>query len=380
MLENMKNLLFIGKYPPIEGGETTKIYWLLKALGEKGFKIYVDTNALEVENEYKVKLTGEDIPYLQPKNVVLYNTNPFNYIKFIPWFNPFTEKLINRGIEIIKENKIDLIIGWYLLPYGFVAHYLSILFNLSYIIVHAGSDLDRIFPNYEYHLLFTEVLKRAKYIVTSGNLDKWFLELGFNNVVNINPEIDTNVYSPTVPPMKSLSLDNSKLLLFLGKIGKGKGLEYLLSSLKYVKYSNYKLLVTSNKKYNFKPKEKVECIPMVPCWRIPSLINAADIIICPETHFSVRNHFSRIPLEAMSCGKPVIISEELASKPGYHFLKDGTNCIIVNPKDTKRFGKIITEILLDENLAKRLGNNARKSCEKIFNFERYVRKWVSLIN
>ena len=376
----MKSILFIGKYPPIEGGETTKIYWLLKALGEKGFKIYVNTNALEVEDEYRVMLTGEDLPYLQPKNVTLYNTNPLNYVKFIPWFNPFTEKLINRGIEIIKENKIDLIIGWYLLPYGFVAHYLSMLFDLPYLVVHAGSDLDRIFPNYEYHLLFTEVLRKAKYIVTSGNMDRWFLRLGFNNAISINPEIDTRVYSPSVPPMKLSGLAGSKLLLFLGKIGKGKGLRYLLDSLRYVKYSDYKLVITSNKMYNFRPKEKIEYIPLVPCWKVPSLMNASHLIISPETGFSVKTHFSRIPVEAMCCGRPVIISKELASKPTYHFLEDNYNCIIVDPKNPKELGEAITRILEDERFAQELGKNARKTCEKIFNFERYVKKWEELIN
>ncbi|HIE41266.1 MAG TPA: hypothetical protein EYP80_01235, partial [Candidatus Aenigmarchaeota archaeon] len=248
MLENiMKNILFIGKYPPIEGGETTKIYWLLKALGEKGFKIYVNTNAIEVEEEYRIYFEGEDIEKLQPKNVKLFNTNPFNYIKFIPWFNPFTERLINNGINIIKNYKIDIIVGWYLLPYCFVANYLSKIFKIPYLVVHAGSDLNRIYPNYEYNSLFTKVLKDAKHIVTSGNMNKWFKYMGFKNVISIDPELNLDAYSPKIKPLRLNNCYN-KLLLFLGKVGKGKGLEYLLKSLKYIKYKNYKLVITSNKK------------------------------------------------------------------------------------------------------------------------------------
>jgi len=38
----------IGKYPPIEGGVSAKVYWLAKALGERGYEVYIFTNAQEI--------------------------------------------------------------------------------------------------------------------------------------------------------------------------------------------------------------------------------------------------------------------------------------------------------------------------------------------
>ena len=43
----------IGKYPPIEGGVSARVYWLAKALGERGHEVHIVTNAQEVESEYK---------------------------------------------------------------------------------------------------------------------------------------------------------------------------------------------------------------------------------------------------------------------------------------------------------------------------------------
>ncbi|MBI2654760.1 hypothetical protein HYX02_08215 [Candidatus Woesearchaeota archaeon] len=50
------NLLFISKYPPIEGGVSAQTYWLAKALGEKGHKVYVVSNCWEVEQRYREQI------------------------------------------------------------------------------------------------------------------------------------------------------------------------------------------------------------------------------------------------------------------------------------------------------------------------------------
>lgn len=46
-------ICIVGKYPPIEGGVSARVYWLAKALGERGHKIHIISNALEIESEYK---------------------------------------------------------------------------------------------------------------------------------------------------------------------------------------------------------------------------------------------------------------------------------------------------------------------------------------
>ena len=44
---------FFSKYPPIEGGISSRTYWLSRALGKRGMEIHIITNALEVEEEYR---------------------------------------------------------------------------------------------------------------------------------------------------------------------------------------------------------------------------------------------------------------------------------------------------------------------------------------
>jgi len=69
----------IGKYPPIEGGESSKLYWLAKALGEKGHEVHIVTNAWEVETKYREQITGDDLSgHYRPKNVYIHNTDPLH--------------------------------------------------------------------------------------------------------------------------------------------------------------------------------------------------------------------------------------------------------------------------------------------------------------
>ena len=95
-------ICLISKYPPIQGGESSKAYWLAKGLGKIGHKVYVVTNSWEVENDYRERIFSDDIKYLQPKNVKLFSTNSFSPEFFIPYFNPMSLKLISLGLEVFN--------------------------------------------------------------------------------------------------------------------------------------------------------------------------------------------------------------------------------------------------------------------------------------
>ena len=59
-------ICMISKFPPIEGGESSKAYWLARELGNRGHAIHVVTNALDVEDAYKECFRVEDISGYQP--------------------------------------------------------------------------------------------------------------------------------------------------------------------------------------------------------------------------------------------------------------------------------------------------------------------------
>src|ERR1044072_2169634 len=55
------NICFICKYPPIQGGVSMHGYWAARGLAQKGHKVFVVTNADEVEQTFRIHLTKEDL-------------------------------------------------------------------------------------------------------------------------------------------------------------------------------------------------------------------------------------------------------------------------------------------------------------------------------
>jgi hypothetical protein len=52
-------LCLIGKYPPIQGGISRRMYWLARCFAELGNQVHFVTNSYEVELDYKI--------YISPK-------------------------------------------------------------------------------------------------------------------------------------------------------------------------------------------------------------------------------------------------------------------------------------------------------------------------
>lgn len=76
-------------------------------------------------------------------------------------------------------------------------------------------------------------------------------------------------------------------------------------------------------------------------------------------------------LQAMSLEKPVVVTRTRAIASGYD-LVDGYNCRLVEPGDEEGFGRVLAEVLGDEDAARRLGEAGRETVERSLSWERYV--------
>ena len=132
------NILFIGKYPPIQGGVSAASFIFTLDLAKKGHSVHVLTNANEVESGYRQNFDTSDTSILNEltnnriKIHDIYESN-FQEYQHIPFSKAFSERLFGRAISIIEENKIDFIVGWYFQPYGFVSAQIGRSFNIPYL-------------------------------------------------------------------------------------------------------------------------------------------------------------------------------------------------------------------------------------------------------
>jgi len=381
-------ICFIGKYPPIEGGTSSRLYWLARGLGLRGHEVHVVTNALEVEGEYRECFRGnEDLDNYQPKNVFVHNTDPFDNPQFIPYGKPYFAKLASLAIEVVREYNLEIIDSWYLLPYVISGFLVKSFTHRPQILRHAGSDMSRLFSSRNLNLLFRETIKAADMIATSPRNIQQFVEMGVLKekiFSKIETSVDTEIFSPTITPY-DLSMyreykQNTPTITYIGKFGFTKGIVELFEALSKIKKPYNLLLVSGGEgqdilkqllSYHDLSKNTI-LLGFVPPWKIPSIIKASTCVVHAEHNFPVLGHFPILPYETMAVGTGLILSEELYRKRKSDKIKRNDSVLVVDPKDTDTFRRLLLRIIENPGYTLKIGKKARKISEQIEDFDEYL--------
>lgn len=388
-------ICLISKYPPIEGGESSKAYWLAKGLGERGCEVHVVTNAWEVENDYRENIEASDLDgNYQPRGVYVHNTDPFIAPAYIPYSKPYTEKITSLAIDIIKEYDLQLIDSWYILPYvisGFLAKTIT---NKPQVMRHAGSDMSRLLSSPYLGTLFTSIFERVDKIITYPSMKERFMSFGIPEkklFLNNKVSIDTKAFNPEVKPI-DLSLYTDKninglpIITYIGKVGVTKGIYELAEAASKVKEDFVLLFVTKGKGLDaFKEaikkwglENRTLFVDFVPPWKIPSIIKRSTCVVIPERDFPVVQHTPILPREVMAVGKCMILSEDLYNKRGTTEMQDKQNLLVVNPKDIEQFKRMLEKVIKNPDYAEKIGQQARLVSEQIESFDEYIEDTIHL--
>ncbi|GAI58499.1 unnamed protein product, partial [marine sediment metagenome] len=158
--------------------------------------------------------------------------------------------------------------------------------------------------------------------------------------------------------------DGKLNILFVGRLEKRKGLNYLLEAYKRVKRQipNSRLIIVGpgtrlRKKYekhvNHNSLKDVVFVGYVSYDELPRYYKIADIFCAPATG---RESFGIILLEAMAVGKPIVAS----NIDGYaSVVADGAEGLLVPPKDGERLAQAVISLLSDESLRQQMGDRGR---------------------
>nr|WP_254871386.1 glycosyltransferase [Marinitoga sp. 1135] len=191
-----------------------------------------------------------------------------------------------------------------------------------------------------------------KIIVTSPNIIKTSPVLrDFKDKIEVVPLfVDTSHFYPRKDNVRYKFVDNDeKLILYVGRFGRYKGLEYLIESLRFLP-ENYKLLLIGKgkkekelkdlvKKHNF--NNRVIFLNHVKYQDLPFYYSAADVFVLPSIDRG--EAFGLVALEAMACGIPVITTE-LGTGTTYHNI-NGETGIHVPPKNSKEIANAVNTIV-----------------------------------
>ncbi len=171
--------------------------------------------------------------------------------------------------------------------------------------------------------------------------------------------VNTEHFSPQVSPIDEFR-DGKLNILFVGRLEKRKGLNYLIEAYKQVKQEipNSRLIVVGpgtrlRRKYEKHIKRSglkdVVFVGYASYADLPRYYQTADIFCAPATG---RESFGIVLLEAMAVGKPIVAS----NIEGYNsVMTDGAEGLLVPPGDKRKLAQALISLMTDESLRQQMG-------------------------
>jgi glycosyltransferase involved in cell wall biosynthesis len=163
--------------------------------------------------------------------------------------------------------------------------------------------------------------------------------------------------------------DDSIVLVTIARLFMLKGHKYIIESAKELskRFENciWLFVGDGNLSEHFKQQvqqlglsEKVKFTGLLPPNQIPLAIQSSDILV----HCSLREGLARTLPQAMLCGRPAISFDVDGAK---EVVNENTGRLI-EPKNIEQLTKVCAELIEDEDLRKKLGENGRNSVKEKF--------------
>jgi len=288
-------------------------------------------------------------------------------------------RLASRIKEVLAEEKFDIIH----LHEPFMPMLCSAVLRFSDTVNIGTFHACRGSPGYNFGWPISTMMlnRRRRKLVGKIAVSQPAMEFASKHVpgyYNIIPNgIDLGQFSPNVPPIERFR-DGKINILFVGRLEKRKGLDYLLKAYRHVKeeFPNSRLIVVGpgtrlRKKYEKQVRhnglEDVVFVGYASYDELPRYYKTADIFCSPATG---RESFGIVLLEAMAVGKPIVAS----NIEGYaSVITHGVDGLLVPPKDDKELARALLSLMSDESLRGELGAKGMLTAQE-YNWEKIARR------
>lgn len=339
---------------------------MAQGLAERGIEVHIVTNANCVESEYLIEDPSPEPP-------------PHVHIHFIaadlPWHIPYSElympRLLDKGLQVIRGNQIDLLDAGYLIPYGIVGYLLSEITGIPYVLRHGGSDLEKFLRQGVFNDLLKKVVQNAATIITDSQNKELFQSL--NSRLYIVPRYipDERFFKPSMSP------HGTAVFGYIGKINyywRYKSLHRILEIFSGLK-EDYRLIFVGQGK-GFEDfsgfvarydREKWEFRKFVHPANMPRLLNGIDFLVCFAKDNPIQD-FSNILCEALWSGVRVLTDEtmDLGIYKQYIELADEDQIVNLHIDDVGATRSKIGEMIRGWKGPDRYNNKLK------YNFNRYI--------
>ncbi len=399
-------ICLIGKFPPIQGGVSTRAYVFAHSLAQQEHEVHVITNAKDVRPPFRMFMRDADWEKCEASygegSVTVHWTDRTGAAQFhIPMSPAYVTKLSSLAIEVCREHSIDVILGFYMEPYGIAAFITASATGTPYVLKTAGSDAGRLWHQSQFKPLYDHVFLNARRIIAGGSLRTSLLDLGVRrDAIWPDPSftVPEDVFGPDGEPLdvadliSTVSSDETFAPLVLGKydaslpyigvygkLGEKKGTFALLQAIREIldHGTPVGLLVLGQERLRSERKFRnavldldlmhhVIQLPFIPNWRVPEFIRRCIAVCCIEQDFPIQAHAPITPREVLVNGGCLISSFEMLRKlPSPHRLISGYNCVAIsNVFAVSTLARAIGDVLSAPEAARLIGERGRVYARK----------------
>lgn len=207
----------------------------------------------------------------------------------------------------------------------------------------------------------------------------------------IYPGIDLQKYSPAQKDKKLMREIGVKegdfVAVFAGEFTRLGKINHLIKTYSLLP-TNYKLILACRIKSKEDQKEKQRLQEKVKkrglekkilfpdfCQDMPGLYNVSDVNLFPVQKMTGKFDIPYVIIEAMACGKPVIISDLPVLQ---EFIRHNQTGLITPGTNPKKLAEQIKELANNQELTQKISKNAREYVEDNFDINKTARKYEEI--
>jgi glycosyltransferase involved in cell wall biosynthesis len=206
--------------------------------------------------------------------------------------------------------------------------------------------------------------------------------------VTIYNGVDLEHFSPQIESRGNQSAfgsqDDKVVITVTGRVERRKGQQYLVQACSYFKHLWPRLRILfageiTDKSYY---RNCMQCANELGLssavhflghvQNVREILRLTDIFVLPSIE---GEGFPRSVLEAMACGKPVVLTDVGGSKEA---IEDGMSGFAISPKNSAELGQKLSILLTNSDLQIRMGQAARMRAERLFGIQNNVKHTMAL--
>lgn len=309
----MKILQVIPYFTPKRGGDVNACYNISKVLSEKGHDVTIITTDFEFDNEYSKLIENYGVSVLKFK--CLFNISLFLY-------SPSMKNWLKKNIM-----DFDIVhLHTYRTYQNHLLHDYATNYDIPYILQAHGS-VPLIIEKQNLKKLFdivwgNKIITGSSKLIAVSNVEveqyKQF-KLEENRIIKIPNGIDLEKFEMEAKKdnfKKLHDIQTEKMILFLGRLHKRKGLDFLIKSFEIVLRKNRDVnlvIVGPDEGYKYeleKISKSLEISDHIKFIDFVEKVNEAyidaDVLVYP----AIYEIFGLVPFESILCGTPVIVTDD----------------------------------------------------------------------